>query len=156
MLIKEFVACWLVKSGVEEYSVEQFKRDGKTLWVGVRNHLAKKHLKEMKIGDEVLFYHSQGSPSAVVALARVSKEADSDPTQFEKGDYFEKRATDKAPVWFAPELQFVKLLPRPVELPEIKKHEKLKSMVLLKASRLSVQPVSAEEFKIITRLANHD
>lgn len=145
---------WLIKSGLHEYPIDDFERDGKALWVGVRNHLAKKHLLGMKKGDKALFYHSQSDPSAVVGLAKVSVEAEPDPTQFESGDYHEPRATREKPVWFAPEFSFVKRFKHPLALGDIKKHKALAGMVLLKASRLSVQPVSKDEFEVILELCD--
>jgi predicted RNA-binding protein with PUA-like domain len=148
------VKYWLIKSGLHEYPLDDFERDKKALWVGVRNHLAKKHLMAMSKGDQALFYHSQSDPSAVVGLAKVSVEALPDPTQFEKGDYFEPRATKDKPVWFAPEFAFVKRFKHSLSLGEVKKVTALSEMVLLKASRLSVQPVTKEEFEVILEMCN--
>lgn len=145
---------WLIKSGLHEYPLDQFEREGAALWVGVRNHLAKKHLMAMSKGDQALFYHSQSNPSAVVGLAKVSAGAIPDPTQFEKGDYYEPRAKSDKPVWFAPEFKYVRRFKRPLSLAEIKTHKALSGMVLLKASRLSVQPVTEDEFKVILELCD--
>jgi predicted RNA-binding protein with PUA-like domain len=124
---------WLCKSDPEEYGLKELVRDKKTIWTGVRNYAARNHLRNMKKGDEVLFYHS-GGESAVVGIAKVTREAFQDPTTEEKA-------------WVAVELAPVKVFRNPVPLDLIKKTGELKDMVLLKISRLSVQPVQEKEFK---------
>ncbi len=130
---------WLCKSDPEEYSWLDLVRDRKTLWTGVRNYLARNHLQAMSPGDLVLIYHS-GNQSAVVGVARVSAAARQDPT------------TDDTR-WVAPELVPLIPLNRPVPLSEIKKTKNLQKMVLLRLSRLSVQPVTKAEFYQILKLA---
>ena len=129
---------WLVKSDPEEYSWENLVADGKASWDGIRNYAARNHLKGMKKGDQVLVYHS-GGISAVVGLATVSKEFYQDPTT-------------KEDAWVSVELKAGKALKRPVPLSEIKKDARLKDMMLIKISRLSVMPVTETEFEIITKL----
>ena len=129
---------WLVKQEPEAYSWDDFVRDGLTQWTGVRNFLARKHLRAMRKGDAVFFYHSV-SEKAVVGIAQVTREAFPDPTA-EEGD------------WSAVELKPVKPLKRPVTLQEIKAEPKLRDIALLRCSRLSVQPLGKAEFDLICRL----
>lgn len=130
---------WLVKQEPSAYSWETFVREGGTQWTGVRNFAARNHLRAMKSGDLVLFYHS-GDTKAVVGLARVEKEAYPDPTATE-GD------------WSAVDLVPVKPLKSPVSLQTIKADPELKELPILRQTRLSVAPVSAARFKRMLSLA---
>lgn len=130
---------WLVKQEPSAYSWTDFVADGKTSWTGVRNFTARNNLRDMRKGDAVLFYHSV-SEKAVVGTARVIREAYSDPTAAE-GD------------WSAVDLAPEKAMSRPVTLDEIKRNPRLKEMVLLRCSRLSVQPLMSTEFQEILRMA---
>ncbi|MEO6969825.1 MAG: EVE domain-containing protein [Chthoniobacterales bacterium] len=129
---------WLVKQEPEAYSWDDFVRDGRTEWTGVRNFLARKHLRAMRKGDAVLFYHSV-SDKAVVGIAQVTREAFPDPTAKE-GD------------WNAVELKPVKRLKNPVTLAQVKAEPKLREIALLRCSRLSVQSLGKAEFDLICRL----
>ena len=130
---------WLVKSEPETYSWAQFVQDGKTAWTGVRNFAARLHLRGMAKGDLVFFYHS-GEGREVVGLANVLKPAYPDPTAKE-GD------------WSCVDIAPVKPLTRPVNLQTIKADKILKEMVLARQSRLSVSPVTGEQFKRLLELA---
>jgi len=130
---------WLVKSEPETYSWSQFVKDGKTAWTGVRNFAARLHLRAMKSGDAVFFYHS-GEQKSVVGIARVKKEFYPDPTAKE-GD------------WSCVDLVPVKELTHPVTLAQIKADKILKEMVLARQSRLSVSPVTKEQFERLLQLA---
>jgi predicted RNA-binding protein with PUA-like domain len=130
-------AYWLVKSEPDVYAYRDLERDGKTRWDGVRNFQARGHLRAMKKGDLVLYYHT-GDEKAVVGIARVSREAYPDPTA--PGEDFS-----------CVDLEPVRALGRPVPLAEIKKAPVLKDMILLKQARLSVQPVTKAEFESLTR-----
>lgn len=130
---------WLVKSEPATYSWADLVRDGKTDWTGVRNFAARNHLAAMRKGDRALFYHS-GAEKAVVGVAEVSRSAFPDPTADEAG-------------WVAVELKAAGPLPRPVTLAAIKAEPSLAGMVLLRISRLSVQPVTAAEFAQVRKLA---
>jgi predicted RNA-binding protein with PUA-like domain len=123
---------WLVKTDPDTYSWDDFAKEKKTSWDGVRNFAARNHLQAMKRGDEVLVYHS-GGESAVLGLAKVTKEAFHDPTTDEEA-------------WFSVELAAGKKLKNLVTLTEIKKNSRLKEMLLLKISRLSVMPVKKTEY----------
>lgn len=133
------MAYWLVKSEPNNYSWEQFQKDGKTFWDGVRNYAARLHLKAMKKGDEVFFYHSNEGLE-IVGIAKVIKEAYPDSTAKEEG-------------WVVVDLKPVKSLKRPVSLKEIKEYKSLSDMALIRLGRLSVQPVKEEEWKKVMELA---
>ena len=130
---------WLVKQEPSAYSWTNFVADGKTAWTGVRNYTARNNLRAMHKGDAVFFYHSVVGKE-IVGVAKVVGEAYPDPTAKE-GD------------WSAVELAPEKALPKPVTLDEIKRNPKLKEMALLRLSRLSVQPVTGEQFEEISRMA---
>lgn len=129
---------WLVKQEPETFSWDDFVREGKAIWDGVRNYQARNNLREMKKGDRVLFYHSVG-PRETVGIAVVAREAFPDPT------------TDDDR-WVAVELHPVKPLKRPVPLKEIKEHPELSDIALIRQSRLSVMPLAAKEFKTVVKL----
>lgn len=130
---------WLVKSEPESYSWETFVKDGRTAWTGVRNFQARINLRAMKTGDPVVFYHSV-TEKAVVGLARVEREAYADPTAKE-GD------------WSCVDLAPVKPLKKPVSLDTIKADKLLATMPLVKQSRLSVTPLTLEQFARLLALA---
>ena len=142
---------WLMKSEPSAYSIDKLKRDKATLWDGVRNYQARNLIREMQVGDEALFYHSNAEPPAVVGIMEISGPAEPDSTQFDSGDsHYDPKATLSNPIWYGVRVKFKKKFDRPVTLPEIREHKALQNMVLLKRSRLSVQPVSEKEFKIIS------
>jgi predicted RNA-binding protein with PUA-like domain len=134
------MAYWLVKSEPETWSWEAHARAGDDAWTGVRNHQAKAHLKAMKTGDKVLFYHS-GDQKAVVGTSTVTRQAYPDPT-------------DPSGAFVAVDLAADKPLKRPVTLAGIKADPAFANMVLVKNSRLSVQPVTADEWKKINDLGS--
>jgi predicted RNA-binding protein with PUA-like domain len=130
---------WLVKSEPNTYSFADLERDGRTVWDGVRNNAAALHLKAMREGDEVLFYHSQEG-LAVVGVAKVVRTAFPD-------------ASDPAGRFVAVELAPVRPLKRPVTLAEMKGEPALSEMAMLRQGRLSVSPVSDAEWKTIMKMA---
>lgn len=129
---------WLVKQEPETYSWTRFVRDGGTSWTGVRNFQARNHLRSMRLGDLVLFYHSV-SEKQVVGIARVARTAYADPTAGE-GD------------WSCVDLQPVEPLANPVSLAIIKADRALRELPLIRNSRLSVVPVSAAQFNRLLAL----
>ena len=135
------MAYWLLKTEPEEFSWDdQVKRGSKgESWTGVRNFTARGHMKEMKKGDQAFFYHT-GDEKQVVGIVEVIKEAYPDPTD-EKG------------VFKTLDVKAVKPVPKPVTLAAIKAEPKLKDMALVKYARLSVQPVTAEQWKIVCHMA---
>lgn len=132
------MAYWLAKSEPSVYSWEQFEKDKETFWDGVRNYAARLHLRAMKKGDEVFFYHSNEG-MAIVGIAKVTKEAYQDPTTEDD--------------WSTVDLKVVKKLNTPVTLAQIKSEKKLQNMALIKISRLSVSPVTKSEWEIILEMA---
>lgn len=130
---------WLVKQEPTAYSWDDFVRDGKTAWTGVRNFQARINLRAMAKGDTVLFYHSVVG-KCVVGQAEVVREAYADPTA-EEGD------------WVCVDLKPAKPLKRPVTLEEIKSDKVLENFPLIRQSRLSVMPVTAAEYRAILALA---
>jgi predicted RNA-binding protein with PUA-like domain len=147
-------AFWLVKSEEDNYSLDDLERDGETDWTGVRNYEARNLMRDrMTPGDRVLYYHSNTAIPGVVGVARVVGEAYPDPTQFDPaGPYFDPKATSEAPRWWLVDLAFVERFPRKVSLQELKDRPELTGMVLLNRSRLSVQPVTREEFELVREL----
>lgn len=145
---------WLMKSEPDVFSIDDLKKKRVEGWNGVRNYQARNFMKSMEIGDKVLFYHSSVVPPGVAGLAEVSRLAYPDPTQFDrKSDYFEPRATTETPVWFQVDVRFVGKLPRLLTLDEMRGVPALASMPLFHRSRLSVQPVTPEQYAAIVALA---
>jgi len=148
---------WLVKSEPEVFSFEDLKgrKDQITFWDGVRNYQARNYLRdEMKKGDQVLFYHSNADPLAVMGICKVVKEGYPDHTQFDIDSYhYDIKADPKNPTWFMIDIKFVKEFKTPVTLQEIKSNPKLKKMQLVaRGNRLSVLPVKKEEFDEIVKM----
>ena len=129
----------MVKQEPEAYSFDRLLKDKTTDWTGIRNFQARNNLREMRVGDKVLFYHSV-SEKAVVGLAEVSREAFAD-------------ATDEEGKWIAVEIRAVGKLEKPVSLDEIKRNLDLQNIALIKQSRLSVIPLSETEFETILNLS---
>jgi predicted RNA-binding protein with PUA-like domain len=149
---------WLMKTEPSEFGIEHLKKSPKRTapWDGVRNYQARNNMREMKLGDRILFYHSSTDPTGVVGTARVVREAYVDDSQFDKkGDYFDKRSTKEKPLWDCVDVQFESELPTIVTLAEMKTMAALKNMVLIrKGMRLSVQPVEPAEFDAILARAD--
>ncbi len=133
------MAYWLVKSEPFKYSWDQFVTDKQTYWDGVRNYAARNNMRAMKKGDQVLFYHSNEGVE-IIGIAQVIREAYQDPTTSEEA-------------WVVVDLKPVKKLKKPVTLSSIKSDPRLSEMALVKLSRLSVQPVTTEEWKVVMELA---
>lgn len=147
---------WLMKSEPEAFGIEDLARVKREPWTGVRNYLARNYMRDlMRVGDDVLIYHSNAKPTGIAGLARVSKVGVVDATQFEpKSPYYDGKSTPAAPRWHCVEVEFVAQFPQVLELAALRHVPGLESMVLLqKGSRLSVQPVSSSEFRIISALA---
>lgn len=134
------MAYWLVKSEPFKYSWEQFEKDKITFWDGVRNYAARINLKAMKKGEKVLFYHSNEGLE-IVGIAKVAKEFYQDPT-----------TEDDA--WVAVDLKAYKKIKKPVSLAAIKADERLQQMAIVRLGRLSVQPVTNEEWDIIMKMGD--
>ncbi|HSM59270.1 MAG TPA: EVE domain-containing protein [Longimicrobiales bacterium] len=144
---------WLIKSEPDVYSIEDLERDGSTHWDGVRNYKARNNMRSMKIGDEVLYYHSNAKPPAIVGIARVRREAYPDPSQFDRGSkYFDGKSDPDDPRWSLVDVEFVARLPSPVSLDDVKREEALADMELVRYGRLSVQSVTKEEFERVKKM----
>lgn len=129
---------WLVKQEPDSYPWEQFVRDGRTAWTGVRNFQARNNLRAMRLGDRVFYYHSV-TGKCVMGMARVIREAYADPT-------------DERGRWFCVDIEPAGALKTPVTLEQIKEEPGLRNIALLRQSRLSVMPVSADEAEILRRM----
>ncbi len=146
---------WLMKSEPESYGIDHLKSDVKTAWTGVRNFLARNYMRDfMQVGDTVLFYHSSCKVPGIYGIAKVSSKPYADPTQYDaKGHYFEPRATEEKPVWFLVDTSFVKKLKEPITLAQIRNHGRLGTMQILQpGSRLSITPVTEQEYEYIKEL----
>lgn len=132
------MAYWLIKSEPFKYSWEQFEKDGRTFWDGVRNYQARNNLKAMREGDLLFWYHSNEG-LAIVGIAQVVKEAYQDPTTEDEN-------------WVVVDVVPFKKLVNPVSLAMIKSHPRLTSMALVRLSRLSVQPVTELEWELVLEL----
>jgi predicted RNA-binding protein with PUA-like domain len=139
IIIHYHMAHWLVKSEPSVYSWDDLEKEKETAWTGIRNYAARLHLRNMKKGDEVFFYHSNEGTD-IVGIAAVTKEAYQDPT------------TDDDR-WSAVNIKAKRKLKNPVSLDTIKKDKRLKNMALVRIGRLSAQPVTDEEWKVILELA---
>ena len=128
---------WLMKSEPSTFSYDDLVRDKKTGWDGVRNYQARNNLKAMKKGDLAFIYHSN-EDKAIIGIAKITKESYPDPTDNE---------------WVAVEIAPVRKLKKPVTLAQVKSNKKLTDMALVRVSRLSVQPVKADEFDLIIALS---
>lgn len=144
---------WLMKSEPAAFSIDDLQRsvNKTTCWDGVRNYQARNFMRSMALGDQVLFYHSNAEPPAVVGIAEIVKLAYPDPTQFDPKDtHYDPASTRSEPRWDMVDIQYVRKFKRPLSLDELRKEPKLKGMVLLqKGSRLSVQPVRLDEWQHI-------
>jgi len=141
-----------MKSEEEEYSIDDLKRDKKVAWYGVRNYQARNFMRDtMKLGDLILFYHSNGNPSGIVGVGKVASLPYPDETQFDaKSPYVYPRATKDNPVWVLIDVAYVKKYNRLLSINEMRSIQELTHMKLLqKGSRLSVSPVTEREFKYI-------
>ena len=151
------MACWLMKSEPKEFSIDDLvkAKNQSVAWFGVRNYLARNFMRDhMKIGDDVLFYHSSCPEPGVAGLAKVSTHAYPDATQFDKkSKYFDAKATPDNPRWMLVDVQLVKKT-RLVPLAEMRATKSLEDMVILqRGNRLSITPVTASEWKTIQKLA---
>ena len=131
---------WLIKSDPETYSFERMKKEKITFWDGVRNYAARNNMKAMKKGDLLFFYESMNGEPSIVGIVKLAKEYYQDPT------------TDET-AWVCVDVEYKEDLKRPVTLAEIKKNNKLKQMALVRLSRLSVQPVTKEEWNEVLSMA---
>ncbi len=148
---------WLVKSEPEVFSFADLMAapGAITCWDGVRNYQARNSIRDdMKVGDGVLFYHSNADPMAIVGIAEVARDAYPDDTAFDRSHpHFDPKSRAEDPTWMMVDIRGLHPLKTPLTLPELREVKGLEGMVLLqKGSRLSVQPVTAAEWKVIVAL----
>jgi predicted RNA-binding protein with PUA-like domain len=148
---------WLMKSEPNTFSIHDLETAPQktTCWDGVRNYQARNYMRVMKIGDQVLFYHSNADPPAVVGVVEVVREAYPDHTAFDPKDkHYDPKSTPTRPMWDMVDIRLVTIFSGPLSLERLRQEPGLKKMELLrKGSRLSVQPVREQEWKIILGLA---
>ena len=147
---------WLMKSEPGSYSIDDLKRDRKSLWDGVRNYQARNFMiNDMSVGDQVVFYHSNATPPGAAGVAEVCAQAEPDPTAQDPGSkYYDPKASPEKPIWQCVTVRFRSKFPRLVPLAEMRDNGKLKDMMLLrKGMRLSIQPLTAQEFNSICKMA---
>lgn len=140
---------WLIKSEPTTYGIDHLKADRKTAWTGVRNFQARNFMRDdMRIGDQILFYHSNCKEPGIYGIAKVASAPYPDPTQFDsKSDYYDPKATNEKPIWYVVDVAFVKKLKESVLLETIRADKRLKDMVILRpGNRLSVTPISSQDF----------
>lgn len=150
---------WLMKSEPDVFSIDDLAKSEKktTFWDGVRNYQARNTMRDdMKVGDLVLYYHSNAKPPGIAGIAKVVKEGYPDHTAFDPNDkHYDPKSKKSEPTWYMVDIQLVKKFKNEISLPELKANPKLDGMVLLqRGSRLSVQPVSEEHFRVIEKLGS--
>ncbi|WP_445360630.1 EVE domain-containing protein [Microbulbifer sp. EKSA005] len=149
---------WLFKSEPDEYSLQDLAAEssGCGRWDGIRNYQARNFLRDkVKEGDGVLFYHSACKVPAVVGTAEVVRSAYPDPAQFDpESKYFDPKASEDKPRWYCVDIRWRSEFQRPVPLAEIKGISQLAEMVLVKQGRLSIQPVSGDEWQLLQHLGS--
>jgi predicted RNA-binding protein with PUA-like domain len=148
---------WLMKTEPDEFSIRDLKERKTEAWNGERNYTARNHMRDlMSVGDEVLFSHSSVTPAGVAGLATISRAAYPDPTALDPGsDYHDPKATREKNPWVMVDVKFKKEFPRLVTLDEMRRTPGLERMLVIrKGMRLSVQPVTPEEFAIVAKLGS--
>jgi predicted RNA-binding protein with PUA-like domain len=150
---------WLVKTEPTTFSIDDMKAAGTSEWSGVRNFQARNFMRDqMRLGDGVLVYHSNVEPIGVVGLAEVSREGYPDPTAWDPNDHhYDPKSLPSAPTWFMVDLRYVRHARSVITLPRLKSLPALEEMkVVQRGVRLSVQPVTPAEWKIVLRLPEWD
>ena len=150
---------WLMKTEPTSYSIQDLATEKKrtTFWDGVRNYQARNYMRdEMKIGDKVLFYHSNANPPAITGVATIVRQSYPDHTSWDVDNkHYDPKSTAQSPRWFMVDIKLEQIFDQPIPLDDLRSVAALKEMELLrKGSRLSVQPVRKAEFDAILKLAN--
>ena len=147
---------WLMKSEPGDFSIDDLKRVGTEPWTGVRNYQARNFMRAMRIGDGVLFYHSNTDVPGIYGIGEVASAAYPDPTQFDrKSKYFDEKSTREDPRWSLVDVGYVRTLKRPLPLDEIRGHADAlgeEFALIRKGTRLSVLPVTAAQWKTLLSL----
>jgi predicted RNA-binding protein with PUA-like domain len=146
---------WLMKTEPEEFSITDLERVKIEPWSGVRNFMARAYMRQMSVDDGVLFYHSSCEPPGVAGLARVIHTGVVDEKQFDtKGKYYDPRATREKPIWDCVDVEYVRAFPHFVTLDRLRRDPDVADMMVLKKGmRLSVQPVTEQEFDAIVAMS---
>jgi predicted RNA-binding protein with PUA-like domain len=146
---------WLMKSEPDVFGIDTLKAKRVAPWDGVRNYQARNYMREMNVGDRVLFYHSNAKPSGIAGLAEVARTAYPDHTSWDPtSDYFDPGSTPEKPRWDMVDVKYVSTFKRLLSLDELRGIPELSDMLLFSRSRLSVQPVSKAHYDFIVQLAN--
>jgi predicted RNA-binding protein with PUA-like domain len=144
-----------MKSEPDVYSIDDLARDGRAKWDCIRNYQARNMMRDdMRIGDEIFFYHSSCAEPAIVGVSRVCSEPYPDPTQFDpESNYFDPKSTPDEPRWILVDVEFVRKFKRPIPLTELKSHAELADMILTRrGNRLSIMPVEQQHWDFILGL----
>lgn len=146
---------WLMKSEPDAFSIDDLKEVGTEPWDGIRNYEARNFMKDdMEIGDGIFFYHSNVRPPVIVGTMKVASEPYPDPTQFDPDSkYFDEKSSEEDPTWELVDVKFVQKFEKPVTRDAIKNEPALEDMTLLKRFRLSITPVTEEEWLKIHKMA---
>ncbi len=146
------MAYWLMKSEPDAYSIDDLKRDRREPWDGVRNYQARNMMRDdMRVGDEVFFYHSNCKEPGIVGLAKVASKPYPDPTQFDpESKYYDPKSSEDNPRWCLVDVRYVRKLKRTITLAELKELPGLDGFALIrKGNRLSIMPVDPEHWELI-------
>jgi predicted RNA-binding protein with PUA-like domain len=146
---------WLMKSEPDVYSIADLQRDGSTCWDGVRNYQARNFMRDdMRIGDGVLFYHSNAKPMGIYGVAEVVRESYPDHSAFDASDpHYDPKSDPADPTWMMVDIGYVGTFKEPIALETLKQTPGLENMLVIqRGSRLSVQPVTPEEWRIVIGL----
>lgn len=150
---------WLMKSEPDEFSIDDLasRKNQTTWWEGIRNYQARNFMRDdMKVGDKIFFYHSRANPLAIVGTMEVVSEPYPDPSQFDpQSKYFDEKSTEDNPRWILLDVKLIKKFDRPVLRDAIKEEPELADMMLIKkGSRLSIQPVTEQEWVKVHQMAD--
>ena len=146
------MANWLMKSEPDAYSIDDLKRDRREMWDGIRNYQARNMMRDdMRVGDQVFFYHSTCKEPGIVGIAKVASKPYPDPTQFEPDNkYYDPKSDPDEPRWCLVDVAYVRKLKRTIALSELKANPALEGMILTrKGNRLSIMPVSDEHWGVV-------
>jgi predicted RNA-binding protein with PUA-like domain len=144
-----------MKSEPDAYSIDDLERDGREMWDGIRNYQARNMMRDdMRIGDEVIFYHSACKEPAAVGLMKIASKPYPDPTQFDpESKYYDPKSDKDDPRWCLVDVEFVRKLARPLPLKELRAEPGLEGMILLRrGNRLSIMPVDKQHWDVLLGL----
>ena len=149
------MAYWLMKSEPDAYSIDDLERDGREMWDGIRNYQARNMMRDdMRVGDEVIFYHSACKEPAAVGIMKIASEPYPDPTQFDpRSKYHDPKSSEDDPRWYLVDVEFVRKFSRPLTLKELRTEPGLEGMILLRrGNRLSITPVDKQHWYLLLGL----